>query len=102
MKGINLFVGSLGSEPLLTQTNIDYSLQESDCGAINLKDDHFSEDVVQDTLRHKLGESISGDKDNLFSLLSIERILIEDTRKDLSKEFSNFHNEGFFLSDVKE
>lgn len=99
MKGINLFVGSLGSEPLLTQTNIDYSLQESDCGAINLKDDHFIEDVVQDTLRHN---GISGDKDNLFSLLSIERILIEDARKDLSKEFSNFHNEGFFLSDVKE
>ena len=79
---------------MLTQTFIDYLLQESDCGANNFKDDNFTEDAVQDTSKHLIGDSRIGERDNLFSLLSSE--------KGSSKESSNLKEEGLCLSNVKE
>ena len=102
VKGIDFSVESPGQEPLLTQTKIDYLLQESDYGAYNVKDDHFNEDVVRDTLKHLIGDSTSGERDNVFSLLSSENISKEDTRKSLAKESSNLLEEGLCLSVVKE
>ena len=101
-KGIDFCIKSLGQEQLLTETFIDYFLQESDCGANNFKDDHFTEYVVQDTSKHLIGDSRNSEKDNLFSLLSSESIFKEDTRKGSSKEPSNLKEEGLCLSDVKE
>ena len=101
-KDIDFCIKWLGQEQLLTETFIDYLLQESDCGANNFKDDHFIEDVVQDTSKHLIGDSRNSEKDNLFSLFSTESIFKEDTRKGSSKEPSNLKEEGLCLSDVKE
>ena len=51
-KVIDFCIDLPGQEQLLTQTFIDYLLQESDCGANNFKDDNFTEDAVQDASKH--------------------------------------------------
>lgn len=80
-KDIDFCIKWLGQEQLLTETFIDYLLQESDCGANNFKDDHFIEDVVQDTSKHLIGDSRNSEKDNLFSLFSTESIFKEDKKR---------------------
>ena len=101
-KVIDFCIDLPGQEQLLTQTFIDYLLQESDCGANNFKDDNFTEDAVQDASKHLIGDSRIGERDNLFSLLSSESISKEDARKGSSKESSNLKAKGLCLSDVKE
>ena len=100
IKGIDFSVESPGQEPLLTQTDIDYLFQESDCGANNFKDDHFIEDAVQDTLKHLIGNVTSGERGNLFSLLSTEST--GGAGKGAAKESSSLQEEGLCFSDAKE
>ena len=100
VKGIDFSVESPGQEPLLIQTDIDYLLQESVCGANNFRDDHFTEDVVQDTLKHLINHSTSGERGNLSSLLSTESK--GGAQKGSLKESSSMQEEGLCFSDVKE